>query len=174
MFRGPNTSGWALSCFPRIRGDVPPGQKPKTKRFRFSPHTRGCSLVHPHLKVRCDVFPAYAGMFLSRLGFKLAKRGFPRIRGDVPRAFVAKLRGQKFSPHTRGCSEHWRYLHRFSCVFPAYAGMFRFMAYTKLRKARFPRIRGDVPVNVTWHAINREFSPHTRGCSGVVEVLWLT
>ena len=30
-------------CFPRIRGDVPHADKRRQQRFRFSPHTRGCS-----------------------------------------------------------------------------------------------------------------------------------
>ena len=35
----------ALACFPRIRGDVPRTANSPQVNIKFSPHTRGCSLV---------------------------------------------------------------------------------------------------------------------------------
>ena len=72
-----------------------------------------------------------------------------------------------FSPHTRGCSYALLCRANPTPVFPAYAGMFRFLDSLHLLFVRFPRIRGDVPfaVRVDNHLIL--FSPHTRGCSSM-------
>ena len=92
-------------------------------------------------------------------------RGFPRIRGDVPPAWVASPNRVKFSPHTRGCSHanvggapDWP-------VFPAYTGMFRCPLTQALPYGCFPRIRGDVPPKRYHEQPFLWFSPHTRGCS---------
>ena len=50
---------------------------------------------------------------------------FPRMRGDVPLAAGATRTVVVFSPHTRGCSEHFYQLITMIFVFPACAGMFR-------------------------------------------------
>ena len=136
---------FAANCFPRIRGDVPGVIRLRDEESSFSPHTRGCSGT----VARCT----------PRSG------SFPRIRGDVPAAAPATILPRTFSPHTRGCSgEHHGFLpHRL--VFPAYAGMFRFVILGIYASNRFPRIRGDVPYSM--HAVHaaEKFSPHTRGCS---------
>ena len=70
--------------FPRIRGDVPADWPSGWDWSGFSPHTRGCSVVHLLVRFKPCVFPAYAGMFRpSRQGTR-GFCGFPRIRGDVP------------------------------------------------------------------------------------------
>ena len=51
------------TCFPRIRGDVPVLVTLSFSEDRFSPHTRGCSHIHPQNNLAESVFPAYAGMF---------------------------------------------------------------------------------------------------------------
>ena len=134
----------ALS-FPRIRGDVPARRRQEAESLRFSPHTRGCSVVHA-VPARClGVFPAYAGMFLKTANLNSVYVSFPRIRGDVPPAWDALEYAAKFSPHTRGCSCSSR--------------------HNQGPELRFPRIRGDVPVSESVRETIREFSPHTRGCS---------
>ena len=73
-------------------------------------------------------------------------KGFPRIRGDVPE-LQSQLGGVAlFSPHTRGCSAVWEAARAIDPVFPAYAGMFLLLHMPCGAAARFPRIRGDVPV----------------------------
>ena len=64
MFRSSPADNNKKSCFPRIRGDVPPTCKCATARDLFSPHTRGCSGVRFEYVRLINVFPAYAGMFL--------------------------------------------------------------------------------------------------------------
>ena len=94
---------------------------------------------------------------------------FPRIRGDVPSCRSKKPWSNKFSPHTRGCSElvaHTMYAYY---VFPAYAGMFPADEPHQSKPKRFPRIRGDVPPDIFPASLWVEFSPHTRGCSVLYE-----
>ena len=43
MFLKLNPQHDKVSCFPRIRGDVPSGSALKLTPQQFSPHTRGCS-----------------------------------------------------------------------------------------------------------------------------------
>ena len=70
--------------FPRIRGDVPPTVITTPLVEQFSPHTRGCSQQQRYPRVRDQVFPAYAGMFLKLNPQHDKVSCFPRIRGDVP------------------------------------------------------------------------------------------
>ena len=70
-----------------------------------------------------------------------------------------------FSPHTRGCSFFRVPPPTTPAVFPAYAGMFRRTLHLRNDRARFPRIRGDVPVPQWKPKNSSKFSPHTRGCS---------
>ena len=91
--------------FPRMRGDVP-GPVPLINCDpMFSPHARGCSCGRRRRRREHAVFPACAGMFPSSMENKAGRKGFPRMRGDVPCLFLLGDR--------RGS------------VFPACAGMFR-------------------------------------------------
>ena len=168
MFRFPMIAGSLTLRFPRIRGDVPL-RFPLNQRFSlFSPHTRGCSEKFSNLKLFVKVFPAYAGMFLVAPAAYSARSGFPRIRGDVPQRTAGTNRVAPFSPHTRGCSYSTPKSFHSLRVFPAYAGMFRWLTAARIPSKRFPRIRGDVP-RCLWGRLNAPwFSPHTRGCSAPV------
>ena len=84
MFRREKEIRKKAGGFPRIRGDVPADWPSGWDWSGFSPHTRGCSVVHLLVRFKPCVFPAYAGMFRpSRQGTR-GFCGFPRIRGDVP------------------------------------------------------------------------------------------
>ena len=50
-------------------------------------------------------------------------------------------------------------------VFPACAGMFRWTRKNCGKPTRFPRVRGDVPVNGFTLYLSHLFSPRARGCS---------
>ncbi len=111
----------------------------------FSPHTRGCSLLLACGAMLMQVFPAYAGMFLSDMVSKGKIDCFPRIRGDVPTPHISAALLLMFSPHTRGCSTvTWEGVNGMP-VFPAYAGMFLVTSIHGIGTVSFPRIRGDVP-----------------------------
>ena len=123
----------------------------------------------PHCKNRSfcisAVFPACAGMFPPGCGELRCTRCFPRVRGDVPRfnEFAENVKG--FSPRARGCSHEDRTLRRGRCVFPACAGMFRGIILLNPPGMRFPRVRGDVPLDPKKLRKTYPFSPRTRGCS---------
>ena len=151
--------------FPRIRGDVPWALAPGQNSSWFSPHTRGCSWWLRCARPLGCVFPAYAGMFLSVRVMRRVSSGFPRIRGDVPLGLTHPRVGTPFSPHTRGCSATLYMATLYSCVFPAYAGMFLYPPLKLLTQGGFPRIRGDVPPRTCRLSPAWRFSPHTRGCS---------
>ena len=125
MFRRRGIGDRFFKSFPRIRGDVPRCYWRLVVGSSFSPHTRGCSLLHHAPHNLAVVFPAYAGMFRVCRVYRRALAGFPRIRGDVPVKQHAKDLGNEFSPHTRGCSAKHGTLTKAATVFPAYAGMFR-------------------------------------------------
>ena len=104
-------------------------------------------------------------MFLLILSPTVPNYRFPRIRGDVPIYQRFSVLLTPFSPHTRGCSFFRVPPPTTPAVFPAYAGMFRRTLHLRNDRARFPRIRGDVPVPQWKPKNSSKFSPHTRGCS---------
>ena len=167
MFRTSSTGQSRVLGFPRIRGDVPRSSGMVWHCSKFSPHTRGCSSATIDGHSVHIVFPAYAGMFLPNLCAISFKIGFPRIRGDVPRCRSGPTCAASFSPHTRGCSSRARIPGRLRLVFPAYAGMFLWGKCPLSYALSFPRIRGDVPSAPLPGTRSPEFSPHTRGCSGI-------
>ena len=165
MFRPEKENPVRSGGFPRICGDVPFFSKRYGIAQMFSPHTRGCSADYITVLANHGVFPAYAGMFRRFAPAWRIRTCFPRIRGDVPVSFTCFSPLNKFSPHTRGCSEDYSEIIAFDKVFPAYAGMFRPRALSILPGYRFPRIRGDVPMRPASLSRRLSFSPHTRGCS---------
>ena len=70
--------------FPRVRGDVPMGQKLILPTSKFSPRARGCSEAAEKIGCPVSVFPACAGMFLVNEPAPRQPIRFPRVRGDVP------------------------------------------------------------------------------------------
>ena len=111
----------------------------------FSPHTRGCS-------------------YLSQKPPTKHQR-FPRIRGDVPKAFRWITDFLEFSPHTRGCSVMPVVRPPILVVFPAYAGMFPARSPWTPPWIGFPRVCGDVPAVGDQAMGVLKFSPRMRGCS---------
>ena len=154
-----------VGSFPRIRGDVPTRGFTEAARAAFSPHTRGCSEEDLE-QAQCHlVFPAYARMFPTWATTTGTWKGFPRIRGDVSMFERHGLELAVFSPHTRGCWPLVSPLFGACGVFPAYAGMFLPTTTEVQPGMRFPRIRGDVPLQLPGQGAVLPFSPHTRGYS---------
>ena len=50
--------------------------------------------------------------------------------------------------------------------------MFRILGVVSVKSVSFPRIRGDVPFMDVTPVGSPEFSPHTRGCSVFVHIIW--
>ena len=90
---------------------------------------------------------------------------FPRVRGDVPlnKKPVAEI--ILFSPRARGCSFTRRGYRLYFLVFPACAGMFLQPEIFRSVAEGFPRVRGDVPFNLSAQNVICLFSPRARGCS---------
>ena len=147
MFLGVEIVVIFLGSFPRVRGDVPCCQVTRVSPLWFSPRARGCSAGWCSRHACRDVFPAHAGMFLSR-------------------RMVASA-GPSFSPRARGCSwtpAPWILV---SLVFPACAGMFPAPGNRSNPGECFPHVRGDVPASGLSPMVARWFSPRARGCSGI-------
>ena len=81
MFR--SAVGWCSTpcCFPRVRGDVPISRPVVTMPEGFSPRARGCSCRAGVRGPGITVFPACAGMFLSRDFTIPVSCGFPACAG---------------------------------------------------------------------------------------------
>ena len=155
----------ARTRFPRVRGDVPSSGRVGFCRVTFSPRARGCSLCITVGQNLGLVFPACAGMFLTRPFTRLQIGGFPRVRGDVPKCNSKKAFLTAFSPRARGCSFVAATRTPPLRVFPAHAGMFPTGLTTRPTLICFPRARGDVPMQVNTTISLSAFSPRTRGCS---------
>ena len=165
MFRSRATRVTWYSRFPRVRGDVPRMPRRPQQPPGFSPRARGCSALHQLGGGPQRVFPACAGMFLCEHKPRSGWLGFPRVRGDVPCPAFYRFKIKSFSPRARGCS----FRHQGTCprcsVFPACAGMFLVVVHCQHLLASFPRVRGDVPIDIVDGQKARRFSPRARGCS---------
>ena len=148
-----------------MRGDVPECDNNHIGLTRFSPHARGCSHKSNNDNEAMRVFPACAGMFPLVRVVGGVPSCFPRMRGDVPYTPQPPHVKSKFSPHARGCSVRFCSSMKARSVFPACAGMFRIARSSLSISGRFPRMRGDVPVQEALREIAGGFSPHARGCS---------
>ena len=122
------------SGLPRIRGGVSRARFCACRQAASSPHTRGCFHQTAGKGRKGIVFPAYAGVFLTRRALMRFSSGLPRIRGGVS-LLSARARACSWSsPHTRGCFCSCSRLRCQMKVFPAYAGVFP-MLFSKNEKA---------------------------------------
>ena len=108
-------------------------------------------------------------MFRIGRGKRIVLLSFPRARGDVPDTAPLGFCRAAFSPRTRGCSQQKGKLCLSKSVFPAHAGMFPQPLFSIYDLDCFPRARGDVPDVLGDCRDGWQFSPRTRGCSGVSE-----
>ena len=81
MFPPAAAQGASAGCFPRVRGDVPWPVGSLRTSTSFSPRARGCSLRKIVSPTPLTVFPACAGMFLSRDFTIPVSCGFPACAG---------------------------------------------------------------------------------------------
>ena len=145
MFRAAASAFSSAGGFPRVCGDVPLHQWPRSQTEKFSPRMRGCSAPCTISAQADTVFPAYAGMFLVSELTLSAQGCFPRVCGDVPNFPLEKGSAMEFSPRMRGCSYFGVAAALFLLVFPAYAGMFLLSTVISVAAPSFPRVCGDVP-----------------------------
>ena len=109
--------------------------------------------------------PAHAGMVPARNGGGWKPPGFPRPRGDGPRAPYDGERRHEVPPPTRGWSSARHRGTRGRRGSPAHAGMVPPRLWRISRRCWFPRPRGDGPEVGQLEARSREVPPPTRGWS---------
>ena len=129
---------------PRVCGDVSTKNYRVIMRTAFSPRMRGCFRASGEITPKCEVLPAYAGMFLACGRVKVALICSPRVCGDVSGSATVANEIRKFSPRMRGCFRHIPRNARGIEVLPAYAGMFPGASESLSQDSRSPRVCGDV------------------------------
>ena len=149
--------------FPRPRGDGPFEQSFSQRGRVVSPPTRGWTQTRLGMQGRGGGFPAHAGMDPSMGQHHAEQLRFPRPRGDGPAAVIYRDREIEVSPPTRGWTNRCSASLVPSGGFPAHAGMDRPRRPACRRSARFPRPRGDGPLNAVWGNGWSAVSPPTRG-----------
>ena len=102
-------------------------------------------------------------MDLSTSSSHVQKSGFPRPRGDGPKAFGKRAAPAMVSPPTRGWTLPSTVIASGDSGFPAHAGMDLELSYRDPRRSRFPRPRGDGPARYLRLLRIDEVSPPTRG-----------
>ena len=149
--------------FPRTRGDGPRILDGPSRAGRFPPHSRGWTRCTGTMGRRTMVSPALAGMD-PQLRYRTSQTaGFPRTRGDGPKAGVSGEKRTEFPPHSRGWTPGSRARLTAAQVSPALAGMDPDAPGRGRAEHRFPRTRGDGPWKRPVCCIRTWFPPHSRG-----------
>ncbi len=130
-----------------------------------SPQVRGCSHTSASGLVRCQVFPAGAGVFLSSYWQGKGAGSVPRRCGGVPRAGDVIDEQDLCSPQVRGCSFRCPVSGRAGSVFPAGAGVFPEAQNARRQRVSVPRRCGGVPTDRSSRTWTARCSPQVRGCS---------
>ena len=148
----PHTRGWTDldqrtvvtdTGVPRTRGDGPAAWAAAMMPRACSPHTRGWTECVPGGAELSTVFPAHAGMDRLSSAPAAAAAGVPRTRGDGPISRWESSCGISCSPHTRGWTGHGAVAVESVAVFPAHAGMDRWIGgRSSRRSACSPHTRG--------------------------------
>ena len=135
----------------------------KTLISTVSPHTRGWTLrAHPRQRPPLG-FPAHAGMDPCPGDRDGGRCWFPRTRGDGPWRISTGSGGRAVSPHTRGWTLSDAATPAPAIGFPAHAGMDPDFCAVSSFWFRFPRTRGDGPLQWGTDSSPIGVSPHTRG-----------
>ena len=150
-------------CFPRTRGDGPQYQLLLRVADGFPPHSRGWTGRDLTGGAGGGVSPALAGMDPTWTGRSSTGGGFPRTRGDGPRALMTAIDVGSFPPHSRGWTVPLYPISRSNVVSPALAGMDRIPAEVRTGRRSFPRTRGDGPGRRVLGPVRPGFPPHSRG-----------
>ena len=157
--------------FPRPRGDGPTGDPDADASPTVPPPTRGWSAGTGEGAQPAKGSPAHAGMVPDRTGGLGAPAGFPRPRGDGPRAVVHWAEPVQVPPPTRGWSRGGPDRAQAHEGSPAHAGMVRTSPISVMRSCRFPRPRGDGPSMIGGMKCDGWVPPPTRGWSPLSPVL---
>ena len=160
-----SSSATRRKWFPRPRGDGPYPWFLAGFRDAVSPPARGWSPNHSRACAARSGFPARAGMVRLLLGFHRSDRRFPRPRGDGPQEKDAEHILHGVSPPARGWSLPARRSGDVQAGFPARAGMVPGPTAPSGSGRRFPRPRGDGPIDAAMARGATMVSPPARGWS---------
>ena len=95
--------------------------------------------------------------------YALASLRFPRLRGDGPATVLAAITNTEVSPPARGWPRHTNQAALVEAGFPACAGMAPTTWRRKSGGPRFPRLRGDGPLEMGIGLRSDRVSPPARG-----------
>ncbi len=151
------------TSFPRMRGDRPWKLSPVQDGRQFPPHARGSTCRPARWASRTQVSPACAGIDRHIHIMRFFGRRFPRMRGDRPSLFLLMGSLYRFPPHARGSTPFYGRLASPNPVSPACAGIDLCMARSIPLPMRFPRMRGDRPLERRGLERMTRFPPHARG-----------
>ena len=104
-------------------------------------------------------------MVRASLEYRRCLHHFPRIRGDGPALGIKIPMDLVFSPYSRGWSPVRHPRRGLASIFPVFAGMVRTYLSGHQVETYFPRIRGDGPDALGMAALQKRFSPYSRGWS---------
>ena len=149
--------------FPRRRGDGPWAGDDGYGGALFPPQARGWTSTNDYHPGSLIVSPAGAGMDRHARHRPRCRPGFPRRRGDGPCSPTASRSACSFPPQARGWTPSPLHLHPSGPVSPAGAGMDRDSAAARCRCRRFPRRRGDGPIEKVSGKRRQRFPPQARG-----------
>ena len=134
-------------CLPRKRGDRPSFPHSHQQITSGTPHTRGSTYNQTEAQLLVPGYPAYAGIDPTPNRPHPMTQRLPRIRGDRPTSYKARIVYYKATPHTRGST--FSILGRFPEIvgYPAYAGIDLQTVPVLCTPPGLPRIRGDRPAD---------------------------
>ncbi len=145
VFPSKTRHGFAGDSVPRRCGGVPLDGEALLVPILCSPQVRGCSFVGLCSFQSPLVFPAGAGVFLTRPRGPHHTPCVPRRCGGVPSCSPVTASSMACSPQVRGCSNAPAPGASSNAVFPAGAGVFPLASIGIKRTPRVPRRCGGVP-----------------------------
>ena len=152
-----------FSGFPRARGDGPAARLIPIRRAALPPRSRGWTRATRHRSSRNRASPALAGM--DPLGDRAPKihRRFPRARGDGPALEFGGVPCRVLPPRSRGWTSACRISAKATPASPALAGMDPWLHGCWRWRGRFPRARGDGPLEAILGQERDALPPRSRG-----------
>ena len=146
-----------------MRGDPPQAHHNKLKQHQSTPHARGSTFQSPFVNHHLPVYPACAGIHLSKGYPQQPNWGLPRMRGDPPEDPTSSVGKQTSTPHARGSTVNASSDSTASGVYPACAGIHLCTLLWQATGACLPRMRGDPPAQIRPKTGRFASTPHARG-----------
>ncbi len=150
-----------------MRGDPPLGGAGATGWCWSTPHARGSTPLQPDDPKSVDVYPACAGIHLTRAERAEAAKSLPRMRGDPPEVKQNKPLQTASTPHARGSTSFVVTKYTSVTVYPACAGIHLTRAEAAQVLKGLPRMRGDPPVFDKTKVRSWMSTPHARGSTSL-------